>query len=214
VRSVFAGAAELNAPLALAFDSAGNLFVSDDTVTDSSEQHTFPGAIYKFTPSGARSTFAPLTTGSTPFALAFDSAGNLFAGENNNTIYKFTPGGVRSTFASGLSGYLAFGKPSADPQTDFNSDGHPDYLLFNPTTRETAIWYLNNNVHIGGASGPTLPAGWEVAGAADFNGDGHPDYLLFNPATRQTAIWYMNNNLRIGSAVGPTLPAEWSLVAP
>ena len=28
---------------------------------------------------------------------------------------------------------------------DFNLDGHPDYLLFNPSTRQTAIWYLNNN---------------------------------------------------------------------
>ena len=43
---------------------------------------------------------------------------------------------------------------------DFNSDGHPDYLLYNASTRQTALWYLNNNVHIGGASGPTLPAGW------------------------------------------------------
>jgi hypothetical protein len=29
---------------------------------------------------------------------------------------------------------------------DFNSDGHPDYLLYNPTSRQTAICYLNNNV--------------------------------------------------------------------
>src|SRR5438045_254049 len=29
---------------------------------------------------------------------------------------------------------------------DFNRDGHPDYLLYNGSTRQTAIWYLNNNV--------------------------------------------------------------------
>src|SRR6185437_8162806 len=31
---------------------------------------------------------------------------------------------------------------------DFNGDGHPDYVLRNPSTRQTAIWYLNNNVFI------------------------------------------------------------------
>ena len=46
---------------------------------------------------------------------------------------------------------------------DFNRDGKPDYLLFNPSTRQTAIWYLNNNVRIGAAVGPTLPAGWTLA---------------------------------------------------
>jgi len=45
---------------------------------------------------------------------------------------------------------------------DFNGDGHPDYLLFNPITRQTVIWYLNKNVLIGTASGPTPPGGWGV----------------------------------------------------
>ena len=36
--------------------------------------------------------------------------------------------------------------------TDFNSDGKPDYLLYNGSTRETAIWYLNNNIIVSGAS--------------------------------------------------------------
>jgi hypothetical protein len=39
---------------------------------------------------------------------------------------------------------------------DFNQDGKPDYALFNVSTRQTAIWYLNNNVYIGGAYGPSL----------------------------------------------------------
>jgi hypothetical protein len=102
----------------------------------------------------------------------------------------------------------------APPPTDFNNDGHPDYLLFNPSTGQTAIWYLNNNVRINSAFGPTLWPGWNVAGLADFNNDGHPDYLLFNPSTGQTAIWYLNNNVRINSAFGPTAWAGWSLVAP
>ena len=88
-------------------------------------------------------------------------------------------------------------------------------MLYNPSTRQTAIWYLNNNVRRGGVYGPTLPSGWTLIGAADFNGDGNPDYVLFNPSTRQTAIWYLNTyNVYIGGAYGPTLAAGWSLVRP
>jgi FG-GAP-like repeat len=96
---------------------------------------------------------------------------------------------------------------------DFNGDGKPDYVLYNASTHQTAIWYMNSNVHVGGAFGPTLPAGWSLVSVADFNRDRHPDYLLFNPSTRQTAIWYMNNNVRTAGAVGPTLPSGWDTVA-
>jgi hypothetical protein len=96
---------------------------------------------------------------------------------------------------------------------DFNSDGHPDYVLRNPSTHQTAIWYLNNNVFIGGALGPSITAGWVLDGVADFNRDVHPDYALFNATTDQTGIWYMSGPTRIASAYGPTLPGGWDLVA-
>jgi hypothetical protein len=99
------------------------------------------------------------------------------------------------------------------PPTDFNGDARPDLLLFDAGTRQTAVWYMNNNVRIGNANGPTLPVGWTVASVADFNRDDHPDYLLFNTVTRATWIWYMNNNVRVGNAFGPTLPAGWTVGA-
>jgi hypothetical protein len=101
--------------------------------------------------------------------------------------------------------------PPAVPVTDFNSDARPDLVLYNTNTHETAIWYMNNNVHIGGASGPTLPASRQLVGVADFNRDTHPDYLLFNPVTRATTIWYMDNNIRVGAVAGPTLPANYTV---
>jgi len=96
---------------------------------------------------------------------------------------------------------------------DFNSDGHRDWVVRNTATRQTAIWYLNNNVFINGAFGPTLPVGWGLRGAADFNGDTHPDYGLFNSTSRQTAIWYLNNNVFLNGVLGPTPTTGWTLVA-
>jgi hypothetical protein len=52
--------------------------------------------------------------------------------------------------------------------SDFNGDGHPDYVLSNRFTRQTEIWYLNNNVFIGGRYGPTIPVPWYVGDVADF----------------------------------------------
>jgi hypothetical protein len=47
---------------------------------------------------------------------------------------------------------------------DFNKDGSADHVLFNSGNRETALWYLNDNVFVSGAFGPTLPAGWSLVG--------------------------------------------------
>lgn len=82
-------------PIALAFNSAGDLFESDYR----------SGNIYEFTPGGMQSTFA--TGFSFPISLAFNSAGNLFVGSGygngNGIITRITPGGMQSTFATGLS---------------------------------------------------------------------------------------------------------------
>jgi FG-GAP-like repeat len=96
---------------------------------------------------------------------------------------------------------------------DFNSDGSPDYVLQNTSTRQTAIWYLNNNVFVSAAYGPTLPVGWNVIDVVDFNLDGNLDYALFNASTRQTAIWYLSGVAFVSGAYGPTLPSGWTLLA-
>ncbi|MGB7768758.1 MAG: hypothetical protein WBN22_07875 [Verrucomicrobiia bacterium] len=95
-------ASGLAIPFALAFDNTGNLFEAD----------AGSGTIYKYTPNGTQSTFFA----SEPFfpvALAFNSAGDLFAGcltDDNESatggyILEITPSGVKSTFAS------SFGEP-------------------------------------------------------------------------------------------------------
>ena len=96
----------------LAFDSAGNLFVS--TLTSDFTM----GSILEFSPGGTESTFA--TGLRSPRGLAFDSVGNLFVTENvpghAGDILEFTSGGIETVFASGLSNpqFLTFG-PARGP---------------------------------------------------------------------------------------------------
>jgi FG-GAP-like repeat len=87
-----------------------------------------------------------------------------------------------------------------------------NYVLYNSSTRATAVWRLNNNVFTSKAGGPTLPAGWSLVDAADFDGNGRPDYLLFNASTGQSAIWYLAGTTFVDSASGPTVPSGWVVV--
>src|SRR5262245_61595754 len=83
--------------------------------------------------------------------------------------------------------------------------------LYNYTTHETRLSYMNNNVRVGSVAGPHVPAGWSPVSAADFNGDGHIDVLLFNPTTRQTWIGYLFGATQCD--YGPTLLSRRQVVA-
>ena len=77
----------------LAIDGAGNVFVLAFDLTSP----VLASTIFKFTPSGAESTFGSLP--GQGFGLAFDAAGNLFAADAEDlTIFKFTPAGAQSVF--------------------------------------------------------------------------------------------------------------------
>lgn len=86
-------ASGFDVPYAMAFNSAGDLFVSDEGVGD----------ITEITPTGVKSTFA--TGLQNPWGLTFNSAGDLFvANYTGNDITEITPNGTQSTFATGLDG--------------------------------------------------------------------------------------------------------------
>src|SRR4029077_2063686 len=152
-------------------------------------------------------SFAGWLSGACPQTHPYVQNAFLCAGQYSD-ISATSPEGVNLD----VIGYDLHGSPRAVPY-DFNNDAHSDFLLSNGATRQTAIWYLNNNIRIGTAVGPTLPGGWQVAGVADFNRDGLPDYLLFNSVSRATVIWYMNNNVHVSSTTGPTLPGGWIVSA-
>jgi sugar lactone lactonase YvrE len=108
-RSVFAGPgafASNQAPVGLAFDSAGNLFVSTEGDPGNDD-------ILEFTPSGMENTFAGGLT--QPRGLAFDGSGNLFVAEAlespDGDVLEFPAAGGSVVFASGLDRpeYLTFG---------------------------------------------------------------------------------------------------------
>jgi hypothetical protein len=137
-----------------------------------------------------------------------------------------TPAQVSATYTAALNGVDYVG-PYIYPHpltllpvgtaravvSDFNGDSSPDYVLQKAGTRQTSIWYLDNNVYVSSALGPTLSGAWGLAAVADFNRDSHADYPLFNPVTGLTGIWYLSGSTYIGSAFGPTLPSGWELVA-
>jgi sugar lactone lactonase YvrE len=186
-------ASGLNNPAGLAFNNAGDLFVSSYSgnsifeFTPSGSQSTFAsglnhpaslafnaagilfesdsgsGNIYEFTPSGVKSTFASGL--SVPWGLAFDSSGNLFEADNSSgKINKFTPGGSKSIFASGLHAPLGLA---------FNSSGN----LFEADLGSGNIYVFTS----GGSQSTYISAGLTT---------GAPGGLIFN----STNVLFEANN--------------------
>ncbi|HEY5312710.1 MAG TPA: hypothetical protein VIK18_09320, partial [Pirellulales bacterium] len=80
-------------PIALAFDSSGNLYVGNNSTVE------------KFAP-GSTTPSATYSAGvDEPYALAFDSSGNLYvANYGNNTVEEFAPGSTTAsaTYSAGV----------------------------------------------------------------------------------------------------------------
>lgn len=82
----------LNAPVGLAYDSSGNLFVANWS----------EGTVLRFTPDGQRHVFAQGLRG--PSGLAISPAGDIYvASYSEDLVWRFTPGGEQSIFVRGLA---------------------------------------------------------------------------------------------------------------
>jgi uncharacterized protein (TIGR03437 family) len=112
----------LNAPSAVAFDSAGNFFIADTAnnvirkVDTSGIITTFAGTGYAgFAGDGHEAKFAYL---SAPTGLAFDSKGNLYIGDTgNNRIRRVAIDGTISTVAGVTNaGFSGDGGPAVNAQ--------------------------------------------------------------------------------------------------
>jgi hypothetical protein len=201
----------INQPNSLTFDRFGNLYVYENGAQQ----------LIKITPAGNVSNFgqssfvgglaiAPLAKGD------FNSDGFadylLYNSGTRQSAIWYLQGTLGTTFIGGAYGPTLPPGWSIVYATDVNLDGKPDYVLFNASTRQTAVWFLNGTILSGGVYGPTLPVGWSLVAAPDINNDRHPDYLLFNASTRQTAVWYLNGTTLTGGVYGPTLPAGWKII--
>ena len=65
-----------------------------------------------------------------------------------------------------------------------------NWVLQNPSSRQTQIWLMDNGLLSSSLAGPTLPLHWTLIDVDRFNADNSSDLLLFNSMTRQTAVWY------------------------
>jgi uncharacterized repeat protein (TIGR01451 family) len=106
-----ATAAQLNEPYAVAVDAAGNIFVAD-TYNNRIRKISTGGVITTVAGTGAigfNGDHIPATQANlgTPYAIAVDSAGNLYMGSNfDHRLRMVTPDGMISTIAGdGASGY-------------------------------------------------------------------------------------------------------------
>lgn len=149
------------------FDSAGNLFVLDNTDPNAAS------TIYKFTPNGTQSTF-----GAAPgegFGLAFDGAGNLYAADAvDQIIYKVTANGTRTVFAS-----LTNGGPAG---LAFDRDGN----IFVSAGGDTILKFTPNGTQSTFATGLNSPRGLAfnrggILFVAEIIQTGPGDILRFTP---------------------------------
>jgi sugar lactone lactonase YvrE len=101
----------LNYPYAVAVDSAGNVYTADSTDTIRKITQTGVMTILAGTPGvkGSSDGTGAAASFNVPYALAVDSAGNVYVADcGNSTIRKVTPSGVVTTIAgkAGLPGFI------------------------------------------------------------------------------------------------------------
>lgn len=103
------------------------------------------------------------------------------------------------------------------PARDFNFDGIPDVLWYNPTTNRMIVWLMRGTEPFEqGSEIPGPPGGgWFAGFGADFDRDGMADVFWYNPTANRIAVWLMQGTeLR---EPGPALPGPpgdgWRLTA-
>jgi len=90
--------------------------------------------------------------------------------------------------------------PPAPPPPGANA-----IFLHNTLGGQNLVWNLVAGQYVGGASLPTTPSTWVVAGAGDFNSDGVSD-LFWHKASTGNLIWVMGGNQVMANASPPTTP--------
>ena len=166
-------AAELNEPVAVALDPAGNVYIADSgnsavrKVSTTGVITTFAGnGGFGYTGDGGPATLATL---SSPGGVATDVSGNLYICDVvNNVVRKVTANGLISTFAGdGKMGFSGDGGPATSATFSY-----PETLATGPNGAVYVADAFNSRVRLIASSGLiTTVAG---NGTLSYYGDGGP----------------------------------------
>lgn len=192
-RSVYTSG--LSGPEGMAFDTAGNCFVSE----------ALGNVIHKFRTDGTDTIFASGLNG--PASLVFDGMGNLFSADFfGGFIYKFDPSGARTIFASGLNqpANLIFDAMGRLLATDFQTG---NIFRFTPDGMRTTFasgvgnphglaFDANGDLFVADFAGGTIlrftPAGMRSTFASGLNG---PHGLVFDQSGNLFSADYISGNI-------------------
>ncbi len=180
----------------LAFDRAGNLFVSD----------SIANTVFEFSPAGVKTTFAAGLN--SPRGLAFDNFGNLFV-TSGDAILKFTPSGTSTTFASPVQANALAFEPIIEKVRNVSTRafvGTGDNVLIAGFILGGNG--LGTNPVVIRAIGPSLPVAGPLA---------DPVLELHNPDGTLIAVnddWQQTQSAQINSlGLAPTDPRESAIYA-
>ncbi len=178
---------QLNVPVGVAADGAGNLFIAD----------TFGNRIRKVSPAGIITTVAGNVDGGVPPAssalvwpggLVLDGAGNLYVTDSGNSrVLKISPGGVITTVAGiGTSGYSGDGGAAVSAQLNWPKDVALDSSgnLYIADTANNRIRKVspdgiittiagNGSFSISGDGGPAISASLNIPSGIALDGAGN-----------------------------------------
>src|SRR5437773_1423399 len=168
-----ATAAELNFPLGVALDPAGNLYIADHA-NSRIRKVTSGGTISTYAGSGSRGLSGdggPATAAQlySPHGVALDTAGNLYIADSNR-IRKVTPGRTISTYTcTGTGPFSGAAGPATAPQLNVpvRSALAPARNLYLAASGSSRI----RNGRAGGTISTSAGAG---GGTPGFSGDGGP----------------------------------------
>lgn len=120
--------------------------------------------------------------------------------DNDGRAMLWYMGGQDGSSVIGSAWVHATGEPPwrIAASSDFDGNGVPDLVWYNPSTGQAAIWYM------GGPGGATIidfawlqPTGdpaWRIAAVGDFDANTKPDVVWQNDTTGQASVWYMGGS--------------------
>jgi sugar lactone lactonase YvrE len=200
--------AQINRPVGLGFDAAGNLYIADGgnnrirKVTQAGIISTLAGnGTPGFSGDGGLAVSAQL---SLPGGLAFDAVGNLYiADQNNNRVRNVAPDGVISTVAGNGIGRYSMYSGDGGPATRARLSDSPGGLAFDAARNFYIADTTNHCVRMVTTAGIiSTVAGSGISG---FSGDGgsatgaqlsYPSYLAFDASGNLYIADSLNSRIR------------------